>query len=60
MKPIEMVRYDKKVIPAPKFATLTEEEKSGIKSSRILAPRLGSKDFGCIEITLKVPVYAQK
>lgn len=55
-----MVRYDKKVISAPSFANLSPEEKAGIKSTRILPPRLGSNDFGSIEVTLKVPVYAIK
>jgi hypothetical protein len=57
MKPLEMVRYDKKVISAPTFANLSAEEKAGIKSTRILPPRLGANDFGSIELTLKVPVY---
>ena len=60
MKPLDMVRYDKKVISAPSFANLSPEEKAGIKSTRILPPRLGSNDFGSIEVTLKVPVYAIK
>jgi hypothetical protein len=58
MKTIEMTRYDKKIISAPRFATLTNEGKAGIKSARILPPKLGTRHFGSIEVTLKVPVYA--
>ena len=36
---------------------LAPEEKAKIKSSQILPPKLGQKDFGAFKITYKYPVY---
>lgn len=54
---LEATRYNKKLIPATQYANMSNEEKSRFKKTRIAPPKLGSDDFGYIEVTLKIPEY---
>lgn len=42
------------------FLRLANADRSNIKSTRIIAPRIGSRNFGRIRIEFKSPEYSVK
>lgn len=54
---LNTIRFDRKIIDATEYAKMSEKERSRFKSTRIIAPKLGSSDFGKIEAILKRPEY---
>lgn len=51
-----LARRQEKLTPS-QFLALTAEQRSDIKKARIVAPTLGSKGFGEIEVTYRTPRY---
>jgi hypothetical protein len=47
----------RKTVRAARFRKIYERQRGNIRSFEIIAPRLGSRDFGSFEICFKVPVY---
>jgi len=45
------------VLPGRKYLGLTEQERSKIKSSKIVPPKLGGKGFGGVLVEYKNPIY---
>ncbi len=49
----------KKTRMTPKqFLRLTPKERSNIARSRFIAPKLGEKDFGRVEVIWKIPRFS--
>lgn len=40
-----------------RFAALTEKERQNIATSRIVAPQLGHRGFGGVQVTFRRPIY---
>lgn len=45
------------VLTPAQYLRLSESERENIKSTCIIAPKLGGHDFGKIKVTRKTPVY---
>jgi len=48
---------EKKYFTAEKYLKLTKEQQKNIKSTDIVPPKLGTKNFGKIKIQLKNPEF---
>jgi hypothetical protein len=59
-KTITMGLVSKKALSPLEFVNLSEKERSGIKSTRIIPPIIGKKrlSLGKIEVTYETPRYA--
>lgn len=58
IKTLETRPIDRQVVSPSEFVRLVEDSGSNIKETRIIAPILGSNEFGSIEVTYHAPVYS--
>jgi hypothetical protein len=45
------------VLPATQYATLSDADRARIKEAKIVAPKLGEKGFGGIQVRYKNVIY---
>ncbi len=54
---IDTVVVDREVLSPDEFLRKIEKERSAIKSSRIVAPKLGRPGFGGVEVEYNYPIF---
>jgi len=57
LEEMKMFLLNKEKLSPSEYLRLTEKDRSAIKSSRIIPPKLGSDSFGEIEVTYRHPKY---
>lgn len=54
---VNMIRVDKETVSVKDYLEMREKKPESIKKSRIIAPKIGSRDFGMVEVTYISPKY---